>query len=191
MPELTITFVDRVSSDPSNRQRIRDMAQFDGFKQIVLDQALNLFRDLLFTTAEIAVVSGRWVMPPCPPDQQDLVIHWVPAMAQSYLKQKMNGVVFDHRDAGGHTHVSGNTAGSEIYRLIWGHQHHSTARELAVTAAHEAMHNIIGNHNVQLHGRGGLAGDQNGHYDPYTVTITDDNRNLVQGFLNQIPNQLV
>jgi hypothetical protein len=174
MPEITVTLVDHTDGTSEN------------LKALIQNQLSNLFADLLFSDSEPSVVNMRWMRPTPAPNDQDLVLHFVENVSSSYISQKMPGK--GHRvDGGGFTRTQAGVTGSEFYKLpiMNGNPTHLTAIGYAKLAAHEAIHNMTGMDNAQLHGRGGLAGS------PPQLPVTDDNRAIVQAALANLPDQLL
>jgi hypothetical protein len=173
MAEITVTLVDHTDGTSDN------------LKALIMHRLEELFSDLLSSDSEASVVNMRWKSP-TPPPGQDLVLHFVEDVSSSYVSQKMPGKA--HRvDGGGFTRTQAGVTGSEFYKLpvMGGTASHLTATGYAKLAAHEAMHNMTGLGNAELHGRGGLAGS------PPQLPVTADNRKLVQAALGKLPDQLL
>jgi hypothetical protein len=173
MPDITVTLVDHTDGTSDN------------LKAQIMHHLEQLFSDLLSSDSDPAVVNMRW-MNPTPPPGQDLVLHFVDDVSSSYISQKMPGSA--HRvDGGGFTRTQAGVTGSEFHKLpvMGGKPTHLTSTGYAKLAVHEAMHNMTGRSNADLHGRGGLADS------PPQLPVTDDNRKLVQAALAQLPNQLL
>jgi len=175
MPELTVTFVDRTGTSSASHET---------FKAGIMQEFVKIFEDLLYTDAEATVINSRWVSHSPASEDQDLVIHWVPDRDNSYLRKTWPSVQIA-TNASGHTFVDTNMTGSEFYRR----PRLQTPLAYAKIAAHEAMHNISGLGNRQLHGQNGLAGDPVG--TPH-LPITDNDKTLVQtGMQRGLPAQLL
>ncbi len=173
MPELTVTLVDHTQGTSDN------------LKALIMHHLEDFLLDLLFVDSEVSAVNMRWMNPTPPPDQ-DLVLHFVENVASSYVSQMMPGKA--HRaDGGGFTRTQSGVTGSEFYKvpLVDGNPTRFTAIGYAKVAAHEAIHNITGMTNIQLHGRGGLANS------PPKLPVANDNRSIVQAALGNIPTQLL
>jgi hypothetical protein len=70
----------------------------------------------------------------------NLVLHFVEDIEHSYLRETWPNMSV-HPRAGGHTHVSGSLAGTELYRTTpSGPQ---TLRRYGALAFHEALHNLF------------------------------------------------
>jgi len=175
MPEITVTLVDRTGVASQSHEN---------FKAGIMHELEDILGDLLYSNSDITVVNARWVSQSPAAGDQDLVIHWVPDRDHSYLRQIWPSTVIA-QNAGGHTHQHGNTTGSEFYRI----PKLKTTGDYAKIAAHEAMHNITGLNNRQLHGQLGLAGDAGG--TPH-LPVTPNDRTLTQaGMQRGLPNQLL
>lgn len=70
----------------------------------------------------------------------NLVLHFVTDIAQSYLRQTWPHMTVDP-NAGGHTHTHGPLAGTELYRTRPGGP--IPLRRYGVLAFHEALHNLF------------------------------------------------
>lgn len=175
MPDITLTLVDRTGvASPSH----------ENFKAKIMHELQYILGDLIYSTSEPTVVNTRWMSQSPAAGDQDLVIHWVPDRNHSYLFSKWPSTIIDP-NASGHTKSNGNITGSEFYR----HPKLKTPLAYAVIAAHEAMHNITGLGNRQMHGQMGLAGDSGG--TPH-LPVTNNDRALVQGGMQRgLPNQLL
>ncbi len=165
MPEITVTLVDRTGAASRDHEN---------FKAGIMRELEDILGDLIYSTSESTAVNARWTGQSPPAGDQDLVIHWVPDRDHSYLRKKWPGVMIK-QNASGHTYVGpGNLTGTEFYRR----PRLKTPLAYALIAAHEAMHNITGFNNLQLHGQMGVAGDAEG--TPH-LPVTDNDRSLVQG----------
>jgi hypothetical protein len=174
MPEITITLVDHTRSANDNLRVL--------IKRAVAD----IFADLLFSRSEATVVNIRWMTVSPADGDQDLVLHFVENVASSYVSQKMPGKA--HRiDGGGFTRTQADRTGSEFYLLPLsdGRPTRLTATGYAKLAVHEALHNMTGMNNTQLHAQGGVAGS------PPHLPVNDANRRSAQGALGSIPAQLL
>jgi hypothetical protein len=175
MPSITVTLVDRTN--------IASLSH-ENFKAGIMREFEDILGDLIYSDSEVTVVNARWVSQSPASGEQDLVIHWVPDRGNSYLlsiwpstRIKVN--------ASGHTNSLGNVTGSEFYRI----PKLKTPLAYALIAAHEAMHNITGLNNLQLHGQMGVAGDSDG--TPH-LPVTNNDRTLVQGGMQAgLPDQLL
>jgi hypothetical protein len=176
MPSITITLVDRTGdASPSH----------ENFKAGIMHELTHIFEDLLYSDSDVTVVNARWLSQSPGAGEQDLVIHWVPDRDHSYLRSNWPTTRID-QNAGGHTHTHGSMTGSELYQR---HPLLKTPLASAIIAAHEAMHNITGLNNIQLHGQMGLEGDAFGR--PH-LPVTDNDRQLVQtGMQSGVPDQLL
>src|ERR1700730_3539156 len=96
-----------------------------------------------------------------PADDQDLVLHFVQNVANSYVASKWPGRPIRAWN-GGFTRLHGtNMAGSEVYQGFLhqnGNPRRLTAKDWATLAAHEAMHNALNMDNA-IHSQGGIAGE--------------------------------
>jgi hypothetical protein len=70
----------------------------------------------------------------------DLVLHFVEDIAHSYLRQTWPQMTVDP-NAGGHTHMHGSLAGTELYRTRPSGPLH--LRRYGALAFHEALHNLF------------------------------------------------
>ena len=178
MPSITVTLVDRTGATAS--------PSHENFKAGIMHELAHIFEDLLYSASDVSVVNTRWVSESPASGEQDLVIHWVPDRDHSYLRSNWPNTRIA-QNAGGHTNSQGSITGSEFYRR----PRLQTPLAYAKLAAHEAIHNISGLNNIQLHGKhgSGLAGDSGGV--PH-LPVTDDDRQLVQaGIQNGLPDQLL
>ncbi len=133
----------------------------------------DLFTDVFDGTSDSANVVWGTAMP-----SDDLVLHFVEDIPNSYINQKMPGQPIQPID-GGFTRTQANITGSEFYKfaVFSGKRAQVRASGMGRLAFHEAMHNKTGMSNQQLHGEeggGGLAGSPPGH------TLTDKNKALMQ-----------
>jgi hypothetical protein len=176
VPEITITLVDRTTSDTTLHLKV-----------LIARELENIFGDLLFSDSEATLVNVRWLDSSPPPNDQDLVLHFVENVPGSYISQKMPGKA--HRqDGGGFTRtIPSGLTGSEFYKLPLsnGKPTRLTAVGYAKLAAHEALHNMTGMSNTALHGLGGVAGF------PPKLPVNDANRQAALSALGRIPQQLV
>ena len=175
MPSVTITLVDRTGGASQSHEN---------FKAGIMHALEDIFGDLIYSASEATVINVRWMSQSPASGEQDLVIHWVPDRNHSYLVSKWPSTQIA-QNAGGHTHTHGNMTGSEFYR----HPRLKTPLAYALLAAHEAIHNITGLNNLQLHGQMGVAGDPSG--SPH-LPVTDNDKTLVQdGMQRGLPDQLL
>jgi hypothetical protein len=175
MPGITVTLVDRTGGASLSHEN---------FKVGIMHELEDILGDFIFSASEADVVNARWVSQSPASGEQDLVIHWVPDRDHSYLRSKWPSTRIA-QNAGGHTHTHGSMTGSEFYRRPT----LKTPSAYAIIAAHEAIHNITGLSNLQLHGQMGVAGDANG---PPHLPVTDNDRTLVQaGMRRGLPDQLL
>ena len=175
MPGITVTLVDRTGGASLSHEN---------FKVGIMHELEDILGDLIFSASEADVVNARWVSQSPASGEQDLVIHWVPDRDHSYLRSKWPSTRIA-QNAGGHTHTHGSMTGLEFYRRPT----LKTPLAYAILAAHEAMHNITGLNNLQLHGQMGVAGDANG--TPH-LPVTNNDRTLVQaGMRRGLPDQLL
>ena len=171
MPELTVTLVNHSSAS-------------ENLKALIMRALEDIFIDL-DVSGEVSAVNMRWASAAAPGDQ-DLVLHFVEKVADSYVSQKMPGKA--HRiDGGGFTRHNGNKAGSEFYLLplVDGKPTRFTAKGYAKIAAHEAMHNVTRQSNLTMHAQGGIAAS------PPQLPVNDKNRASFQAALGKIPEQLL
>src|SRR5829696_6401796 len=73
-------------------------------------------------------------------DQDNLVIHFVEDIANSYLRQEWPKMKVNPK-AGGHTHTRGALAGTELYRTTPSGR--LRLRRYGALAFHEALHNLF------------------------------------------------
>jgi hypothetical protein len=170
MPSITVTLVDHINSATNLRL-------------LIVRHLEEIFSDLL-DSDELGVVNVRWMTSSPAAGDQDLVLHFVNDIASSYIAQKMPGDPINPVD-GGFTRSRGDITGSEFYRFPRGFPKGATATGYAKLAAHEAMHNVTGLGNAQLHGLGGIANS------PPQLPVTPDNRTMFQNSLSKIPDQLL
>ena len=170
MPSISITVVDHINSATK-------------LSLLIQRHIEEIFSDLL-SSDDVSVVNVRWMTSSPAAGDQDLVLHFVKDVASSYIAQNMPGAPISTVD-GGFTRSRGDVTGSEFYRYPLGFPKGATAMGYAKLAAHEAMHNVTGLGNAQLHGLGGISSS------PPQLPVTDDNRTLFQNSLSGIPNQLL
>jgi hypothetical protein len=174
MPQITVTLVDHTDSPrliPLIQKHLED-----------------IFRDLLSSQSEPAVVNMRFITTPPKAGDQDLVLHFVNDIASSYVAANMPGAPIKPED-GGVTRPSPKKTGSEFYKFPTDQNGKSlgqfTAIGYAKLAAHESMHNITRLDNATLHPQGGIGGS------PPHLPVNDANRKAFQAALGNIPDQLL
>jgi hypothetical protein len=122
----------------------------------------------------------------------NLVVHFVPDVDHSYLKQRWPNANINPM-AGGHTYTGDRPlAGTEVYRKRNGTLFHPII--LSFTVFHEAMHNLFPFQTTafvhELDGGGKAAGLANAHYSVETE-MTIHNKELIrQGFSVKSPQYL-
>jgi len=162
---ISVTIVDHTSSPNM-------LAQITPFFEDILS-------DLIWEAGEVSVVNVRRVTATPVASDQDLVLHFVRDVSQSYINQKMHGRPINPR-AGGHTRSRGNISGSEFYKV----PRLASPQEYAKMAAHEAMHNITRSDDT-IHRQGGIADSTP------QLPVNSTNRQSFQAGLNSIPDQLL
>ena len=173
MPQISITLVDHTQGN-ADSDHLRHLIQF---------HLEAIFTDLLYSDVDATVINTRWSS--AGDGSEDLVLHFVDRVSSSYVSKQMPGKA--HRlDGGGFTRVQAGMTGSEFYKfpVVDRAETRLTALGYAKLAAHEAMHNMTGLNNFQLHGTAGIAG-----FPPH-LPLNGDNKAKAQGALGNIPNQL-
>ncbi|HLV87732.1 MAG TPA: hypothetical protein VKV39_12185 [Candidatus Sulfotelmatobacter sp.] len=174
MPSIKVTVVDH-----TNSPRITPLIQ---------KHLEDIFKELLTTPSEAGAVTIRTITTTPKDDEQDLVLHFVENIANSYVAANMPGPPIQTID-GGVTRPRQDKTGSEFYKFPTDKDGNSlgqfTATGYAKLAAHEAMHNVSGLNNDKLHPQGGIGGS------PPHLPVNDANRKAFQGGLGKIPKQLL
>lgn len=110
----------------------------------------------------------------------NLVVHFVLDLANSYIRQKWPKARIDSA-AGGHTHSEGSLSCTEIYENIAGRRQH--VRQLGVLVFHEALHNLLPAWSIDamhnLDGGGAAAGLAAAVVGPDSK-MTDHNKELIR-----------
>jgi hypothetical protein len=173
MPEITVTVVDHTGSP-----RLMPLIQ---------KHLEDIFTDLLSSPGEPAVANVRTVTVRPKADDQDLVLHFVDNIANSYVGANMPGPPIKPID-GGVTRPGPKMTGSEFYKFPTDQNGRSLGQFKAVgyakLAAHEAMHNVSRLNNDVLHPQGIGA-------SPPQLPVNDANRKAFQAGLGNIPDQLL
>lgn len=174
MPSIKVTVVDH-----TNSPRLTPLIQ---------NHLEEIFKDLLTTASEEGQVTIRTITTTPKDTEQDLVLHFVENIDNSYVAQNMPGPPITQID-GGVTRPRQDKTGSEFYKFPTDENGNSrgqfTATGYAKLAAHEAMHNVSGLNNDKLHPQGGIGGS------PPKLPVNDANRKAFQGGLGKIPKQLL
>jgi len=174
MPEITVTIVDHTNSPQ--------------LTPLIQKHLSDIFVDLLSTPSDVGVVNIRTTAIKPKADDQDLVLHFVENIANSYVAANMPGPPIKPID-GGVTRPGPNMTGSEFYKFPTDQNGNSMGQFKAVgyakLAAHEAMHNVSGLNNDKLHPQGGVGGS------PPHLPVNDANRKAFQAGLGKIPKQLL
>ena len=174
MPEITVTVVDH-----TNSPRLMPLIQ---------RHLEDIFSDLLSSPGELAVANVRTVIVSPKADEQDLVLHFVENIANSYVAANMPGKPIQTID-GGFTRPGPKMTGSEFYKFPTDAKGKSLGQFKAIgyakLAAHEAMHNVSRLDNDKLHPQGGVGAS------PPQLPVNDANRKVFQASLGNIPDQLL
>jgi hypothetical protein len=174
MPEITVTVVDH-----TNSPRLMPLIQ---------KHLEDIFTDLLSLPGEPAVANVRTVTTSPKADDQDLVLHFVDNIANSYVAANMPGLPIKTID-GGVTRPGPKMTGSEFYKFPTDQNGRPLGQFRAIgyakLAAHEAMHNVSRLANDKLHPQGGIGAS------PPQLPVNDANRKAFQGGLGNIPDQLL
>jgi hypothetical protein len=160
---LTVTIVDHTDSP--------------NMLAVIMPKLEDILGDLIWEQGEVSAVNMRRVTTTPVPGDQDLVLHFVRDVANSYVFKKMPGEKINPKN-GGFTRSKGNTRGSEFYKVP-----RQDADGYARLAAHEAMHNVTRAGN-ELHADGGIAASP-------PQAVNDKNRQKFQTGLNKLPDQLL
>jgi hypothetical protein len=174
MPQITVTVVDHTNSPQ--------------LTPLIQTHLADIFKDLLSTKSDPAVVNIRTIAMTPNADDQDLVLHFVNDIASSYVAANMPGPPIKPID-GGVTRPAAKMTGSEFYKFPTDANGKSLGQFRAIgyakLAAHEAMHNVSGLPNETLHPQGGIGGS------PPHLPVNDANRKAFQAGLGKIPKQLL
>lgn len=174
MPEITVTIVDHTNSPQ--------------LTPLIQKHLEDIFVDLLSTKSEAGVVNMRTTAIKPKADEQDLVLHFVENIANSYVAANMPGPAIKPID-GGVTRPGPSMTGSEFYKFPTDQNGRPLgqfrATGYAKLAAHEAMHNVSGLNNDKLHPQGGIGGS------PPHLPVNDANRKAFQAGIGKIPKQLL
>jgi hypothetical protein len=149
----------------------------DKFKQRIIGPIQGLFDEVFSGTSDSATVAWGTA------EQADnIVLHFVDDVADSYISKKMPGAA--HRaDGGGFTRTREDITGSEFYKhmLMNGKRTMVHDSGYAKLAFHEALHNQSPNWtNQDMHGPsggGGLASS------PPQLPMTDRNKELMRKWI--------
>ena len=161
MATYTIKLVDHSSNSP------------DKLKGLILTTLQGLFKDVFSSSKDDATVSWG-----SSAKTDDLILHFVDDIANSYIAQKLPGDPIQAID-GGFTRTQGNVTGSEFYKVAHfdDGDHQVRASAMGRLAFHEGMHNKTGWSNAKLHGSdggGGLADS------PPHIPLTEKNKTILQ-----------
>jgi hypothetical protein len=174
MPEITVTIVDHTNSTH--------------LMPLIQKHLEDIFTDLLSSPGESAVVNMRTITMTPKACDQDLVLHFVKDIANSYVAANMPGPPIKPVD-GGVTRPGPKMTGSEFYKFPTDQNGNSLGQFKAIgyakLAAHEAMHNVSRLSNDKLHPQGGIGGS------PPQLPVNDANRKAFQGGLGKVPDQLL
>jgi hypothetical protein len=102
MPEITVTLVDHTNSPQ--------------LMPLIQKHLADIFSDLLTSSAETPVVNIRSIAMTPKADDQDLVLHFVDNIANSYVAANMPGPPITPID-GGVTRPGPKMTGSEFYKF--------------------------------------------------------------------------
>ena len=175
MPEVTITLFDHTGDSTT-------------LMPLISKKLADIMLDLLFVNGQASAVNMKTVTTSPTDGDQDLVLHFVKDIANSYVAVKMPGNPIKPID-GGVTRPQGGRTGSEFYKFPSDKDGKSlgqfTATGYAKLAAHESMHNATGLSNKDLHNQGGIGAS------PPKLPVNDENRKVFQGALGKIPKQLL
>jgi len=174
MPKITVTLVDHTNSP----QLI----------PLIQKHLADIFSDLLTSSAETPVVNIRSIAMTPKAGDQDLVLHFVDNIANSYVAANMPGPPITPVD-GGVTRPGPKMTGSEFYKFPTDKNGKSLGQFRAIgyakLAVHEAMHNVTRLSNEKLHPQGGVGAS------PPQLPVNDANRKVFQAGLGKIPAQLL
>lgn len=125
-------------------------------------------------------------------DSDNLVVHFVPDRAHSYIKQKWADAIIKI-NAGGHTYTGARPmSASEVYRKRDGVSFHYGS--YAATVVHEAMHNLYPFQNAdfahKMDGGGDAAGLAAAEYSRNTPLTEHNKEVLRRGFSVKNPQYL-
>ncbi|HEY3973012.1 MAG TPA: hypothetical protein VGM18_08415 [Candidatus Sulfotelmatobacter sp.] len=174
MPQITVTVVDHTNSPH--------------LMPLIQNHLADIFNDLLSSSSESGVVNIRTITMPPKAEDQNLVLHFVENIANSYVAANMPGPPISAVD-GGVTRPRSDKTGSEFYKFPTDEKGNSRGQFRAIgyakLAAHEAMHNVSRLNNDTLHPQGGIGGK------PPTLPVNDANRKAFQAGMGNIPKQLL
>jgi len=174
MPDITVTLVDHTNSPQ--------------LMPLIQKHLADIFSDLLTSSSETPVVNIRSIAMTPKTGDQDLVLHFVDNIANSYVAANMPGPPITPVD-GGVTRPGPKMTGSEFYKFPTDKNGKSLGQFRAIgyakLAAHEAMHNVTRLSNEKLHPQGGVGAS------PPQLPVNDANRKAFQAGLGNIPAQLL
>ena len=175
MPKISITLYDHTDDSAT-------------LMPLISKKLEAIMVDLLTTDAGAGTVTMKTVTSSPKDADQDLVLHFVKNIDNSYIAAKMPGNPIKPED-GGVTRPQGGKTGSEIYKFPNDKegkpQGQFKASGYAKIGAHELMHNATGLTNKDLHNQGGIGAS------PPSPTVNDDNRKAFQAALGKLPKQLL